>query len=118
VLYVPRSPFPSRCGYGDQGTSFLPLVAHICGLGGALTALNFRLLVIWRSGGGVNRREVEKSKCWFNLTDADCRGAYLISRIRCNNILIWILLHLILEIRYAVVKIQVHMHDNASSVGL
>jgi hypothetical protein len=28
--------------------------------------------------------------------------AYLISRIRCNNILIWILLHLILEIRYAV----------------
>ena len=27
---------------------------------------------------------------------------YLISRIRCNNILIWILLHLILEIRYAV----------------
>ena len=27
--------------------------------------------------------------------------AYLISRIRCNNILIWILLHLILEIRYA-----------------
>jgi hypothetical protein len=28
--------------------------------------------------------------------------AYLISKIRCNNILIWILLHLILEIRYAV----------------
>ena len=27
---------------------------------------------------------------------------YLISRIRCNNILIWILLHLILEIRNAV----------------
>ena len=30
-----------------------------------------------------------------------CTTAYLISRIRCNNILIWILLHLILEIRYA-----------------
>ena len=33
--------------------------------------------------------------------DEDQGTAYLISRIRCNNILIWILLHLILEIRYA-----------------
>ena len=31
----------------------------------------------------------------------DGTAYYLISRIRCNNILIWILLHLILEIRYA-----------------
>ena len=36
------------------------------------------------------------------LTTGLGKSAYLISRIRCNNILIWILLHLILEIRYAV----------------